>query len=128
MSTRLRARLLNPPREEWNRITAANKAGIHRVLSDIERGSVDSDDLAMLKNFCLFSFQLMKRYGHEAWEEAKTDAEIEEIVQAMKEPRSVRVECINCHTRGYQRDTHEGLCPLCECPCLPIEQIHGEQP
>lgn len=128
MSTRKKAKAKNPEREEWNRVTAANKAGIHRVLADIERGEVSSHDLGMLKNFCLFSFALMKRYGHAAWEEAKDDAEVAEIVEVMQNHPRVPVLCTDCGYCCFQDETHENLCRHCEGICLPVEQIEGENP
>ena len=72
-------------RNFWPQTMAHNRAGVMKVLADIERGELDTQDLERLRNFCLFALKLMQERGPEAWEEAKHRAEIDEIVEMMEE-------------------------------------------
>ena len=67
-------------RNAWPKAVAYNRAGVIKILDDIERGELASVDLEKLRNFCLFALKLMEQRGPEKWAEAKEGALIDEVV------------------------------------------------
>ena len=59
-----------------------------RVLSDVRRGYVNTDDLDMLSNFVQFSLALMQMEGPKRWALAKMNAEIMAINRGDYENRT----------------------------------------
>lgn len=56
------------------------RAGVIKVLDDIERGELSNADLEKLRNFCLFALKQMEQRGPVAWDDAKRGARVDEIV------------------------------------------------
>jgi hypothetical protein len=70
----------NTDRNAWPRTVAYTRAGVVKVLDDIERGELSSVDLEKLRNFCLFALKMMEQRGPEKWCDAKEGALIDEVV------------------------------------------------
>lgn len=64
------------PDPEWRIRVDATRRGVIQTLTNIESGTVDTDDLKKLRNFCLFTLALMQMEGPKKWELAKLNAEI----------------------------------------------------
>jgi len=64
------------PDPDWRIRVDTTRRGVIQTLTNIESGTVDTDDLKKLRNFCLFALALMQMEGPKKWELAKLNAEI----------------------------------------------------